>query len=197
MGAHVAGLVLAAGEGRRMGAPKALVRDASGTPWVVRAVRVLAEAGLTDVVVVVGAAADEVRGALLDHDVRVVHAPHWDEGMGTSLRAGLRHLVAAPGVEAALVCLVDTPGLNAAVVRRVAALAGPQALARATYDGAPGHPVLLGAAHLAGIIDTAGGDVGARAYLAAHPPVEVECADLATGVDVDTAADLPPGHRLG
>jgi CTP:molybdopterin cytidylyltransferase MocA len=197
MGANVAGLVLAAGEGRRMGAPKALVRDTSGTPWVVRAVRVLVEAGITDVVVVVGAAADDVRRALLDHDVRVVPAPDWEEGMGASLRAGLQHLVTAPGVEAALVCLVDTPGLNAAVVRRVAALAGPQALARATYDGTPGHPVLLGADHLVGILDTAGGDVGARAYLAEHPPVEVECADLATGVDVDTAADLPPGHRLG
>jgi CTP:molybdopterin cytidylyltransferase MocA len=158
---------------------------------------VLVEAGITDVVVVVGAAADDVRRALLDHDVRVVPAPDWEEGMGASLRAGLQHLVTAPGVEAALVCLVDTPGLNAAVVRRVAALAGPQALARATYDGTPGHPVLLGADHLVGILDTAGGDVGARAYLAEHPPVEVECADLATGVDVDTAADLPPGHRLG
>lgn len=180
-----------------MGAPKALVRDGSGTPWVVRVVRVLGQAGITDVVVVVGAAADEVRGVLLHDDVRVVRAADWDEGMGASLRAGLRHLATTTEVDAALVCLVDTPGLNVDVVRRVAALAGPRALARATYDGDPGHPVLLGAGHFGGVLDTVGGDVGARAYLAEHPPVEVECADVATGADADTAADLPPGHRLG
>jgi CTP:molybdopterin cytidylyltransferase MocA len=191
------GLVLAAGEGRRMGAPKALLRDPSGTTWVTRVVRVLQEAGLHDVVVVVGAAADEVRGALLDEDVRVVHAPDWADGMGASLRAGLGHLAARPHTSAALVCLVDTPGLNADVVRRVAAHAGPDALVRATYDGAPGHPVLLGAGHFAEVAESVRGDRGARAYLDAHQAKPVECADLATGTDVDTAADLPPGHRLG
>jgi CTP:molybdopterin cytidylyltransferase MocA len=213
---RIAGLVLAAGEGRRMGVPKALLRDASGTTWVVRTVRVLAEAGVAEVVVVVGAAADEVRRALLHEDVRVVHADGWAEGMGASLRAGLAHLAGAadadtaagpgdssdPGhaplaVDAVLVCVVDTPGLNAAVVRRVAAHARRDALVRATYDGTPGHPVVLGAAHLPGIRDSAAGDVGARDYLRRHAPVEVECADLATGTDVDHPADLPPGHHLG
>jgi CTP:molybdopterin cytidylyltransferase MocA len=197
MGTQVAGLVLAAGEGRRMGAPKALVRDALGAPWVVRVVRVLGAAGVDDIVVVVGAAADEVRGALVDEDVRLVHAADWLEGMGASLRAGLRQLATAADADAALVCLVDTPGLNAAVVRRVAALAGRDVLARATYDGTPGHPVLIGAEHFAGVVDSAGGDVGARGYLAEHRPVAVECGDVATGADVDSAADLPPGHRLG
>lgn len=182
-----------------MGRPKALLRDGSGTPWVVRAVRVLAGAGLTDLVVVVGAAADEVRSVLRDEDVRVVHAADWAEGIGASLRAGLGGVAdeAADAADAALVCLVDTPGLNAAVVRRLLARAAPDALVRATYDGAPGHPVLLGADHFGGVVAGAAGDAGARGYLAEHPPVEVECADIAAGEDVDTAADLPPGHRLG
>lgn len=194
---HTVGLVLAAGEGRRMGMPKALLRDETGTPWVLRTVRVLHRAGIDDVVVVVGASADEVRAVLLETDVRVVHAADWAQGMGASLRAGLRHLVATPQVAAALVCLVDIPGLTPEVVRRVAEDAQPEALARATYDGAPGHPVLLGAQHLAAILDGSGGDEGARDYLARHTPVEVECADLAAGADVDTPDDLPPGHRLG
>jgi CTP:molybdopterin cytidylyltransferase MocA len=196
------GLVLAAGEGRRMGGPKALLRDESGTPWVVRTVRVLEQGGVDDVVVVVGAAADDVRAALLgaalpDKGVRVVTADDWAEGMGASLRAGLSPLVGLHDVAAALVCVVDTPGLNPAVVRRVAELAGPDVLARATYDGTPGHPVLLGSAHFGALIDDAGGDVGARGYLSRHELRTVECADLADGTDVDTPEDLPPGHRLG
>jgi len=191
------GLVLAAGEGRRMGGPKALLRDGPGTPWVVRTVRVLQQGGVDDVVVVVGAAADEVRSALLAEDVRVVAADDWAEGMGASLRAGLRELLGLDDVTAALVCVVDTPGLNAAVVRRVAALAGPDVLARATYDGTPGHPVLLGSAHFGALVDDAGGDVGARGYLGRHEVRTVECGDLADGTDVDAPEDLPPGHRLG
>jgi len=197
---RVAGLVLAAGAGRRMGAPKALVRGADDTPWVVRVVRTLAAAGTEPVVVVVGAASDRVRGALATEHAQVVHAPDWAEGMGASLAAGLRHLVDGPDlddVDAALVCLVDTPDLAVDVVRRVGAAAAPGALARATYDGTPGHPVLIGREHFAGVLDSAGGDVGARAYLSTHAAREVECGDLARGGDVDTVADLPPGHRLG
>jgi CTP:molybdopterin cytidylyltransferase MocA len=191
------GLVLAAGEGRRMGGPKALLRDESGTPWVVRTVRVLQQGGVDDVVVVVGAAADEVRAVLLAENVRVVAADDWSEGMGASLRAGLRRLVGLDDVTAALVCVVDTPGLNAAVVGRVAALAGPDVLARATYDATPGHPVLLGSAHFGALLDVAGGDAGARDYLSRRGTRAVECADLADGTDVDAPEDLPPGHRLG
>jgi CTP:molybdopterin cytidylyltransferase MocA len=191
------GLVLAAGEGRRMGGPKALLRDESGMPWVVRTVRVLQQGGVNEVVVVVGAAADEVRSALVADVVRVVGADDWAEGMGASLRAGLRELVGLDDVTAALVCVVDTPGLNAAVVRRVAGLAGPDVLARATYDGTPGHPVLLGSAHFGALVDDAGGDVGARDYLGSHGARTIECGDLADGTDVDAPEDLPPGHRLG
>lgn len=192
-----AAVVLAAGGGRRMGAPKALVRDSAGTAWVVRAVRVVTEAGCAPVVVVVGAAADEVRALVAGTHVRTVRAADWAEGMGASLRAGLRHLITTPGVRAALVCVVDTPDLDVAVVRRVAALSEPDVLARATYDGRPGHPVLLGARHFTAIAESARGDAGARDYLRRHDTLEVECADLAAGADVDRPQDLPPGHSLG
>jgi len=55
------GVVLAAGEGRRMGMPKALVRDPDGTSWLRRAVETLSDAGCAPVVVVLGAQADEAR----------------------------------------------------------------------------------------------------------------------------------------
>lgn len=185
----VAGLLLAAGAGRRFGMPKALVRY-RGSLFVERAVAVLLAGGCDPVVVVLGADADRVRAeAGLDGAV-VVDNPDWAEGMGTSLRAGLTALTRT-GADAAVVLPVDTPGVTAAAVRRLARLATPTALARASYDGLPGHPVLLGRDHWAGAAAEAEGDTGARRYLAARDPLDVPCADVATGDDVDRPGDLP------
>jgi CTP:molybdopterin cytidylyltransferase MocA len=184
------GLLLAAGAGRRAGGPKALRTDEQGRPWVTRAVQVLREGGCTDVHVVVGAAAADVRVLLDGLDVTVVEATDWAQGMGASLRAGLEVLDAGVA-ESACVHLVDLPDVGADVVARVCAAAdGPHVLARASYADGPGHPVLLGRAHWPGIREAARADHGARDYLAAHPPVLVDCADLAGGRDVDGPAGL-------
>ncbi|WP_248258395.1 nucleotidyltransferase family protein [Georgenia sp. EYE_87] len=183
---RVTGLLLAAGAGRRMGMPKALVVT-DGVPWVRRAADVLLAGGCADVVVVLGAAEQEARDALAGVGPRVaaVACPAWAEGMGESLRTGLAAL-RERSAGAALVHLVDLPDVGPAVVRRMlAAAAGPAALARAAYDGVPGHPVLLGADHFAGVAALAAGDTGAREYLRRHRPAVVECGDLAGGLDVD------------
>ena len=181
------GLLLAAGAGRRMGTPKAVVSDESGS-WLVRGLTNLSAGGCDRVTVVLGAETVESRALLASTAVRsrVVVAEDWDEGMGASLRAGLRSL-ADSADEAVVVLLVDLPDLVPAVVARVVAAGdGPAALARASYDGKPGHPVLLGRDHWAGVVETARGDRGARDYLAAHRVTLVECGDLATGRDVDS-----------
>lgn len=184
----VEGLLLAAGAGRRMGIPKALVTDEDGS-WLLRGVATLRSGGCDRVTVVLGARADEGSALLADADVATVVADDWDEGMGASLRAGLRSLSGSTAT-AALVSLVDLPDLVPAVVRRVLAAAeGPAALARASYHGRAGHPVLIGRDHWPGVLDSAVGDRGARAYLATHAPVLVECGDLATGQDIDTRPD--------
>jgi CTP:molybdopterin cytidylyltransferase MocA len=194
----LAGLVLAAGAGSRMGTPKALLRDEKGLAWAVRAVRALRAGGCGDVHVVVGALGDEVAAELESEDVRVVEASHWAEGMGASLRAGLAALADTDAnPTAVLVAVVDMPGLDAAVVRRMARYAVPDALARATYHGIPGHPVVLGCEHLDEVARHAHGDVGARDFLRDHPPSLVECSDLSDGTDVDEPGQLPPGHHLG
>jgi nicotine blue oxidoreductase len=192
----VAALLLAAGAGRRLGTPKGLLRDAQGTPWVELAARRLVAGGCAPVVVVVGARAADV-AALVPPQVvppaDVVEAAGWTEGMGASLRAGLLALDSRPEpADAALVALVDTPGMTAAVVERVvgAAAAGPGALARAAFGGVPGHPVLLGREHWAGVRSAAHGDAGARDYLRGRPVRLVECGDVGSGLDVDTRAAL-------
>ena len=178
----VVGLLLAAGEGRRFGGPKALARDDDGTSWLLRAVQALRPC--SEVVVVLGAEAERA-AALLPMSVSRIHADDWAEGMGASLRAGLDAL-APTDHDAAVVSLVDLPDVDAAVVARlVAASRGHDDLARASYGGVPGHPVLLGRDHWAGVVASATGDRGARDYLAAHDVDLVECGDLATGADVD------------
>jgi CTP:molybdopterin cytidylyltransferase MocA len=180
----VEGLLLAAGAGRRMGLPKALVVDERGS-WLTRGVANLRNGGCGQVTVVLGAQAERAIILTADLDVTVVVAEDWPDGMGASLRTGLRSLDGTAD-EAAVVSLVDLPDLVPEVVARVIAAAkGPAALARATYDGRPGHPVLLGRDHWAGVVETAVGDYGARTYLASREVTLVECGDLATGLDVD------------
>jgi CTP:molybdopterin cytidylyltransferase MocA len=170
-----------------MGRPKALVSDAAGS-WLERAVRVLDDGGCTGVTVVLGARSAEAVSFLDGLGVDVVIAHDWEAGMSASLTAGLRGMPA--DADAALVLLVDLPDVSAEVVRRVLDSAtGSGSLARAAYDGRPGHPVLLGRDHWAGVVDGATGDRGARDYLETHEHHTVECGDLATGQDVDRPLD--------
>jgi nicotine blue oxidoreductase len=189
---QVAGLLLAAGGGRRLGGrPKALLTH-RGRPLVEHAVRVLRAGGCARVHVVLGARAGVVRERADLSGCTVVDNPEWAQGMGSSLRAGLASL-AGTGARAALVLLVDQPGIGPEAVARIrAAYASPESLAMASYGGVRGHPVLLGAAHWPGVAATATGDRGARAYLKAHEAAIrwVECADVAQPYDIDTEADL-------
>ena len=194
--ASVAGLLLAAGAGRRMGGPKALLRDQDGVPFLDRGMVSLLAGGCAQVTVVLGAAERDARALLdeagwsVDNRIAVVYAADWDEGMGASLRAGLKAIEGSPAASV-LVTLVDLPDVDARVVRRVLdASSGTAALARASYGGRPGHPVLIGRDHWPGVVSSARGDRGARRYLEDHPVTLCECGDLASGRDLDRPEDL-------
>ncbi|MFD5116432.1 NTP transferase domain-containing protein [Streptomyces sp. NPDC058391] len=188
----VAGLLLAAGGGRRLGGrPKALLPH-RGRPLVEHAARTLREGGCGPVHVVLGAAAEEVRNRAELPGCVLVDNPRWADGMGSSLRAGLASL-AGTDARAALVLLVDQPGIGAAAVARVvAAYRTPDSLASASYEGRRGHPVLFGARRWADIAAEARGDQGARDYLRGQKSdiVLVECGDVAQAYDIDTEEDL-------
>ena len=140
----------------------------------------------------------EVPGAV------VVANPEWQEGMGTSLKAGLTAAQSVEAVDAVVVLLADQPLIAPEAVRRLIAAgigpAGPAgaALAVATYDGRRGHPVLFGRAVLPDLVATLHGDTGARAYLAAHEDgiTRVDCTGIGRPDDVDTPEALAALERL-
>lgn len=195
--------------------PKALARSDDGTPWLELACRALLDGGCADVVVVLGARADEAR-ELVPASATVVVAADWASGTAASLRAGLaaaesmtaagttasgQPAAGARGADVAVVTLVDLPGLRADAVRRVLGVSGEpdaarHALARAVYGGEPGHPVLVGRAHWQPLADAVRGDTGAGPYLRARAALAVDCTDLGGGDDVDRAgpARLPDGR---
>jgi nicotine blue oxidoreductase len=185
-----AGLVLAAGAGRRLGRAKALV-DVGGELLVDRAARVLAESGCDPVVVVLGAQAmDVVVAAGLGGAVVVVNDA-WTAGMGSSLRCGLA-VVEDIGASDVVVLLVDQPYVGTAHVRRLLGHRGERPAVVASYGGEPRNPALLAASTWPGVCELATGEVGARGWMRAHPDhvLAVACDDLGGDVDIDTAEDL-------
>jgi CTP:molybdopterin cytidylyltransferase MocA len=198
---EVAGLILAAGAGRRYGMAKALV-PYGGSLLVRRAAETLRAAGIARTLVVVGAEAARVRAAA--PELSYVENPEWATGMASSLRAGLATL-AATTAGAAVVLLVDMPGVTPAAVRATVVGAAPDALVMGGYGERRSHPVVLGRDHWAGAAASATGDRGARDYLRLHAgQVRVvplghlaDDADLDVPEDADTHLGLSAGAGFG
>jgi len=199
----VAGVLLAAGAGSRLGRPKALV-VVGGQSLARRGIALLRDGGADPVIVVTGATGPDtdVTGlrtgsgggtgpAALERGVISVHNPDWAAGMGSSLAAGL-HAVPAE-CTAAVLALADQPLVGPQAVRRLlAAHAAGASVAVACYEGRPRNPVLISREHWPEVIALAAGDVGARPFLRTHPDLvtEVECGDTGRPDDVDSPEDL-------
>lgn len=177
-----AGLILAAGEGSRFGERSKLLADLQGRPVLEHAIRAqCAVKELDRVVVVLGAHAAGILAAVDLMDAEPVICEQWREGISASLRCGVDAL---PDAERVIVTLGDQPLVTPEViVKFLRAKPGT----RATYDGRPGHPVVLGPEqlHAAGALQ---GDRGARELLGEAPTIE--CAALCSGRDIDTPDDL-------
>jgi len=165
---RVVAIVLAAGEGQRIGTPKALLL-VEGETFLARCCRLLARPGIAAVAAVIGAQAGRVRHeAPAPGGVTVVENARWADGMLTSVWTGL-DAAGVLGAEAVLLHPVDHPLVAPATVDRVVdALAGGAFAAVPTWDGRRGHPGGFGAEAIAAL-RAAPPEQGARAVLAAHP----------------------------
>jgi molybdenum cofactor cytidylyltransferase len=186
----IAGVVLAAGAGSRFGGAKQLA-ELDSRPLLEHALRAVeAVPAIGRIVVVLGARADEVRAGVDFGATEVIVCEEWETGQSASLRRGIAAI--AGDAEAAVITLGDMPRVTPQVIARFADVAsehGAVARARAVYDGAPGHPVVLGSAYFDAVSEIEG-DIGARELLRRIGVVTIECAHLCSPVDIDTPVDL-------
>jgi molybdenum cofactor cytidylyltransferase len=139
--------------------------------------------------VVVGAHADEIRAEVDSRDAEWLVCAEWREGVAASLRAALAAL-APDDPEALVITLGDQPLITPQVIAGVLdGLSGGAPATRATYEGRPGHPVLVKRG-LFPTLRSLRGDEGARDALAAAGVRSWECGHLCSDADIDTPEDL-------
>ncbi len=183
----VAGIILAAGLGRRMGSPKLLL-PWQGRPIVRHVAETALASHLVEVLAVTGHAGDQVASALADLPLRIVHNPEYETGLSTSLHAGIRAL--GERSSAVLIMLADQPLLTPTIIDRlleaywtsrapvVVAVAGPRR----------GNPVLFERGLYPELLRIQG-DQGARRVIEAHRS-ELQSVEVDERIfyDVDTPA---------
>lgn len=193
---NVVAVVLAAGASQRMGQTNKLTISVDGTPMVARVVDALRQSGVKKIFVVTGHAPEEIQGALGDREVELVRNPEYQEGMGSSVRAG----VAAVGddVDGVLIALGDMPWVNTEVIGRLFDAFSPDSdlsIYIPMFGRKRGNPVLWASRHFPELRQLSG-DVGGKALFHRHPEaicyVDVESA--AVNIDIDTPEAL---HELG
>jgi molybdenum cofactor cytidylyltransferase len=184
-GSGIGGLVLAAGAATRFGAQKQLA-ELDGVPLLEHSLRTMRAAPVDRVVVVLGSGADEIVSNVNLHDADPIVCARWEEGQSASLACGLAELA---GCEAVVVTLGDQPRMSPVAINRVIAGRDGASAIRATYNGDPGHPVLLERDLFESLRDVTG-DKGARNLLLSVPVRDMPCDDLGGGEDVDTPAEL-------
>ncbi len=188
----VAAIILAAGASRRLGQPKQLV-PVDGEPLLARALRLAKEAGAEPVIAVLGAHAELIRPAISFDGAVLVVNDRWQQGMATSIHAGLHALAThAPESDAALILACDQPRLTADHLRSLlavhAAKAEPSIVASA-YAGTTGTPAIFPRQVFPRLLALRG-DKGARALLA-DPPCPLIAVPFEGGeIDIDLPSDL-------
>lgn len=186
----ISGILLAAGESRRMGSPKALLRY-RGKMFIERICEAFLAAGVDELIVVLGARATELQRAIPAHPaLRTVINPHYFQGQLSSLMTGLGAVSADS--EAAVVNLVDHPLITTETFQALIASfrANPLPILIASYHGKRGHPVLF-SSQVYGELLAAPLDQGAKVVVRKDPSRvrEVPLDDPGILADIDTPAD--------
>jgi nicotine blue oxidoreductase len=187
---HLSGLILAAGQGRRLAAgPKALLCYRNEY-FIERLARIFHESGCSPIIAVLGSRADDILQTAQLGNVSAVLNSDWASGMASSFRRG----IAALGDQETdiLVSVVDQPDISTETIRRLRAEHRPGRITVPLFSQQPGHPVVLDPVLARKAAAMATGDVGARKFMQLHPQLVsyVDCSDIGSGLDIDTQEDL-------
>ncbi len=176
-------IILAAGTSARMGAAKQLL-DCAGEPLLLRMVRVALASQAEEVVVVLGARMAECAAVLAGQPVRLIENPAWQEGMASSIRAGVAAL--PPEVAGCVIMLGDQPLVTPALLDEMFAAGRP--IVAAAYDGIAGPPVYFARRFFDELLALQG-EHGARKLLQAHAAELTSIPFAAAECDLDTPQD--------
>ena len=195
-GPQVTGIVLAAGEGTRLGGGKQLLPFA-GKTLLECVVDTALASSLQQLVVVLGHRAGELRSLLAGRDLLLVDNPRYRQGQSTSLQAGLQAVPTQS--EAALFLLGDQPLLAPGTIDRLLAAyaATPSPIVLPVYAGRRGNPVLFSRETFPEL-SALRGDSGARTLFATYAGrlLRVPVNDPGILLDVDTREDYRRLHSL-
>ena len=188
----IAGLVLAAGQSRRMGSINKLLAEISGESMIRRTVTSLVSSLATPVIAITGHQSEKVLAKINDLAVDTVYNPAYRNGLSTSLHKGLAALPS--DIDGVLVCLGDMPQVSSTIINQLIEAFNPEEgneICIPTWRGKRGNPVLLSSRFFPEV-NKIDGDVGARELLARYPEfiLEVEVASNSVLVDIDTPQSL-------
>jgi molybdenum cofactor cytidylyltransferase len=189
MAMTIPAIILAAGASRRLGRPKQLVRIGDET-LLGRTLRVVTESGASPIFVVLGAHREIISASVDLIGAQVVVNPDWEQGMASSIQAGVAALVyRLPLADSVLLLVCDQPRLTAQHLCQLVAATGDGAIVASAYAGIAGIPAVFPAGEFSKLLGLRG-DVGARSLLR-NPDGRLLTVEFEGGdVDVDTPTDL-------
>jgi molybdenum cofactor cytidylyltransferase len=184
----VTAIILAAGQSRRMGAENKLLMKFNDQPMIKHVAITLNESCLDEIIVVTGFESEQIKHVLNDHEVKFVDNPNYEQGLSTSLIAGLRSVDKL--TDAVIICLGDMPMVTSEGIKQLINEFEPDAskeICVPIYQGKRGNPILWSRRFINEMLQLEG-DVGAKHLLFKYDDVvhEVPMQDSGVLLDFDT-----------